>query len=106
LAEKSEAIDWADLLLPSMIHGVCILIALLVFMVQTGRALCKYGYHTVLSSYFYCAGIRRQAARRTGQGVGIEDREDNIAPGEEGDMSEEEAAAGNTNDYDEIEEIM
>ena len=76
LAEKSEAIDWADLLLPSMIHGVCILIALLVFMVQTGRALCKYGYHIVLSSDCCYAGIRRQAARRTEQGVGIEDRED------------------------------
>ena len=106
MVDKAEAIDWTDLLLPSMIHGVCILIALLVFMVQTGRALCKYGYDTVLSSYCSCAGIMRQADRRTGQGIGIEDRENNLATGEEGDRSEEEAASGNTNDYDEIEEIM
>jgi hypothetical protein len=35
-----------------------------------------------------------------------EDNEDNLATSQEGDRSEEEAAAGNTNDYQEIVTII
>ena len=48
------------------------------------------------------------AATSTGQGRDAEDRgdtedrEDNLTTGQEGDRSEEEAAAGNTDDADEI----
>ena len=59
-----QPIDWYHYLLPAMIHcGFCA-IALLIFMVQTVRAVCKYGYgyDTALSSYCYLLGKRRQAA--------------------------------------------
>ena len=63
-----QQIDWVHLLLPAMIHLLFCAIALLVFMIQIFRALCKYlyGYDTVLSSYWYCVQARgdRQLARQ------------------------------------------
>jgi hypothetical protein len=78
-------------------------------MAQTGRALCKYGYDTVLSSYCFCSGVRRMAASRTGQGRDTEDREDTediedtedqLATGQEMKGADEEVAAGKTNHED------
>ena len=39
-----EQIDWFHLALPFMFHVLCCVIALLVFLVQTGIAVCKYWY--------------------------------------------------------------
>ena len=96
-----QQIDWIHLLLPFMIHCLCCVIALMIFMVQTGRAVCKYGMiqfcHHIGTDH---SGIRRQAARRRGHGIDIEDIEDTeekLATGQEMESSKEEEAAGNTN---------
>ena len=36
-----QQIDWYHLALPAMIHCVCCVIALLVFLLQSARAVCK-----------------------------------------------------------------
>ena len=47
--------------------GLGHLIGLLVLIAGSVRAMCKYGHATLLSSCCYGAGVRRMAARRTGQ---------------------------------------
>ena len=116
-----QQIDWFHLALPFMFHVLCCGIALLVFMIQTVIAICKYGYGTVLSSYCYYSGVRRQAASRAGQGRVTEEREvtedtmdiednvdtldmednvDQLVQGKDMEGSRKEAAARNT-DHDE-----
>ena len=48
-----EQIDWIHLALPFMLHVLCCAIALLIFIIQSGIAVCKYGYvhYTVCDSY-------------------------------------------------------
>ena len=59
------------------------------------------------ASCYYCTGVSRVAATRIGRDMeDSEDREDNIAIGREGDRSKDGAAAGNTNEYDEISTIV
>jgi hypothetical protein len=98
-----QQIDWFHLALPFMFHVLCCCIALLVFMAQTGIAVCKYGYNTVLSSYCYCSGVMRMAASRTGQGIETEyseDMEDQLTTVQEMKGPEEEVAAGATDHED------